>query len=202
MSMTKQFKRSPLALAVLVLLHESPMHPYRMQRLIKDRGKDQVINVKQRASLYQTINQLLNAELITFWENAREEGFPERTLYRLTDKGHDTAVIWLREMLSTPAQEFPDFPAAVSLIPLLTPEDALQQMVIRETKLTEQLAAVDKDMQAFDLPRLFLLESEYIRTVLEAELKWVRALIADLRSGQITWNQEWMRPFIPPETEE
>src|SRR5258708_955694 len=127
-TMQRKLKRSPLALAVLALLHEAPMHPYRMQRLIKERGKDQVINVQQRASLYQTINQLLRAGLITFWENAREEGFPERTLYRLTDKGHDTAVAWLREMISTPAQEFPDFPAAVSLIPLLTPEDALNQM--------------------------------------------------------------------------
>lgn len=202
MSMTKTFKRSPLALAVLVLLHESPMHPYRMQRLIKDRGKDQVVNVQQRASLYQTINQLLRAELITFWENAREEGFPERTLYRLTDKGHETAVTWLREMISTPAQEFPDFPAAVSLIPLLTPEDALHQMELREAKLVDQIAAIDKEMQDIELPRLFSLESEYMRTVLEAELKWVRAVITDLKNGQLTWNQEWMRPNIPPETEE
>src|SRR5690242_21962581 len=111
--MPRQFKRSPLALALLVLLHEAPMHPYRMQSLIRDRGKDQVINVEQRASLYQTISQLLRAGLITFWETTRQEGFPDRTVYRLTDKGHQTAVEWMREMLSTPAQEYPDFPAAV-----------------------------------------------------------------------------------------
>ncbi len=178
------------------------MHPYRMQRLIKERGKDQVINVQQRASLYQTINQLLRAELITFWENAREEGFPERTLYRLTDKGHDTSMAWLREMISTPAQEFPDFPAAVSLIPLLTPEDALYQLETREAKLLGQITAIDKEMQEIELPRLFSLESEYMRTVLVAELKWVRSVVTDLRSGQLTWNQEWMRPNIPSETEE
>src|SRR5215207_8096930 len=117
--MAKMFKRSPLALAVLALLHEAPMHPYRMQRLIKERGKDQVINVKQRASLYQTISQLLRAGLITFWETTRQEGFPDRTVYKLTDTGHHTAVSWMREMLSEPAQEFPEFPAAVSLLPLL-----------------------------------------------------------------------------------
>src|SRR5947209_1996113 len=126
--MARKFKRSPLALAVLALLREAPMHPYRMQRLIKDRGKDQVINVEQRASLYQTISQLLRAGLIAPSETERQEGFPERTVYKLTDKGHYTAVTWLREMLSTPAQEFPEFPAAVSLLPLLTPEDALHQM--------------------------------------------------------------------------
>lgn len=198
--MTKQFKRSPLALAVLALLHEAPMHPYRMQRLIKDRGKDQVINVGQRASLYQTINQLLRAELISLWETEQQEGFPERTLYKLTDKGHETAVSWMREMLSNPAREFSEFPAAVSLLPLLKPDDALQQMEIRAAKLAEQIAAIDAENNAqVDLPRLFLIESEYMRTMLEADLKWVRSIIADLQSGQLSWNQDWMQPFVPPE---
>jgi DNA-binding PadR family transcriptional regulator len=204
MSMARTFKPSPLALAVLALLYEAPMHPYRMQRLIKDRGKDEVINVQQRASLYQTISQLLRAGLITFWETTRQEGFPERTVYKLTEKGHDTAVSWLREMLSTPAQEYPEFPAAVSLLPLLTPEDALRQLEMREARLTDRIATIDKEIETYavSLPRLFLLEAEYMRTVLEAELRWVRSIIADLRSGELTWNQEWMRPYVTPETEE
>src|SRR5437764_6779474 len=202
--MARTFKRSPLALAILALLHEAPMHPYRMQRLIKERGKDEVINVQQRASLYPTINQLLRAGLSTFWETTRQEGFPERTVYKLTEKGHQTAVTWLREMLCTPAQEYPEFPAAVSLLPLLTPEDALHQLEMREVRLADRIASIDRDLEtyAIGLPRLFLLESEYVRTVLEAELKWVRLIIADLRSGELTWNQEWLRPFMPPETEE
>jgi len=200
--MARKFKRSPLALAVLVLLHEAPMHPYRMQRLIKDRGKDQVINVGQRASLYQTIDQLLRAGLITFWENAREQGFPERTVYRLTEQGHKAAVDWLREMVSTPDQDYPEFPAAVSLLPLLTPEDALDQMQRREVRLTEQIAQIDHEMQASDdLPRLFLLESEYLRTVLGAELRWVESIIIDLRRGVLTWNHDWIQSSTPPESE-
>ncbi len=202
--MARTFKPSPLALAVLTLLHEAPMHPYRMQKLIKERGKDEVINVQQRASLYQTISQLLRAGLITFWETTRQEGFPERTVYKLTEKGHHAAVNWLREMLSNPAQEYPEFPAAVSLLPLLTPEDALRQMEIREARLTDRLGSIDKEIETYavSLPRLFLLESEYMRSVLEAELKWVRLIIADLRSGELSWNQEWMRPLVPPENEE
>ena len=202
--MPRKFKRSPLALAVLTLLHEAPMHPYRMQRLIKERGKDQVINVEQRASLYQTISQLLRVGLITLWETARQEGFPERAVYKLTDQGHETAVNWLREMLSTPAQEYPEFPAAVSLLPLLTPEDAIHQLEIREARLADQIASIDKEMQTYaaSLPRLFLLESEYMRIVLDSELKWVRLVIADLRSGQLTWDREWISRFAPPDTDE
>jgi DNA-binding PadR family transcriptional regulator len=202
--MPRKFNRSPLALAVLALLYEAPMHPYRMQRLIKDRGKDQVINVGQRASLYQTINQLLRAGLIAVRETAHQEGFPDRTVYELTDQGRHTALTWLREMLSTPAQEFPEFPAAVSLLPLLTPEDGIHQLEIREARLTSQSALIDKDIQSYavGLPRLFLLEAEYMRIMLDAELKWVRSVIADLRAGQLTWNQEWLRQSVPPETEE
>jgi DNA-binding PadR family transcriptional regulator len=178
------------------------MHPYRMQRLIREREKDQVINVEQRASLYQTINQLLQAGLIAFWETERHGGFPERTIYRLTDQGHQIALTWMREMLSTPAQEYPEFPAAVSLLPLLTPEDALHQLEIREDRLTERIASISKGMQAeaASLPRLFQLESEYMRTMLEAELNWIRPIMADLRSGRLTWTQEWARPSGPPET--
>ena len=36
----KTIKRSPIALAILAMLYEAPMHPYRMQQLIKERGKD------------------------------------------------------------------------------------------------------------------------------------------------------------------
>src|SRR5258706_12115072 len=158
--MPRKFKRSPLALAVLALLHEAPMHPYRMQRLIKDRGKDRVINVEQRASLYQTINQLLRAGLITILETARQEGFPERTVYKLTDKGHDAAVSWMREMLSVPAREFPEFPAAVSLLPVLTPDDALHQLELREASIAQRISLSAEEMQTYaaSLPRLFLLE--------------------------------------------
>lgn len=199
--MAKTFKRSPLALAVLALLHESPMHPYRMQRLIKDRGKDQVINVAQRATLYQTISQLLRAGLIAFWETERQEGFPERTVYKVTEKGHETAVAWLREMLASPTQEFPEFPAAVSLLPLLPPDDALAQLEQRAEKLSGQIAAIDAEAQTVGqtLPRLFLLEAEYKRTVLDAELTWVQGVIDDLRGGRLNWNQDWMHRSEPPQ---
>jgi DNA-binding PadR family transcriptional regulator len=179
------------------------MHPYRMQRLIKDRGKDQVINVEQRASLYQTIGQLLRAGLITSWENTRQEGFPERTIYKLTDKGQETALTWLRGMLSTPAREFPEFPAAVSLLPLLTPEDSISQLEIRAGRLMEQKKRIDQELQSntAGISRLFLLESEYMKTMVDSELKWVRSLITDLRNEQLAWNQDWMHPSLPLETE-
>lgn len=198
--MARKFKRSPLALAVLALLHESPMHPYRMQQLIKERGKDQVINVGQRASLYQTIRQLERAGLVQVRETVRSENRPDRTIYQLTESGRQTIQDWLREALATPAQEFPEFPAAVSFIPLLEPSDVQRQLKKRENALAKRLSDLEAEMQsAKGLPRLFLLEGEYLLIMLKTELQWVRGVIEDLHSEQLTWDAVWLNKFMPPD---
>jgi DNA-binding PadR family transcriptional regulator len=191
----RSHRRSPLALAVLGLLYEAPMHPYRMQQLIKERGKDEVINVRERASIYQTIDRLQRAGLIAVVETARDEKRPERTVYQLTEEGRETTRDWLRELLSTPAREFPAFPAALAFLPLLTPEDALRQLEVRIIRLEAELARVEVEIAgaARIVPRLFLIESEYLRAALHAELEWVRSIADDLRDGRLTWDEEWLR---------
>src|ERR1700736_2219765 len=117
-------RASPLALTVLLMLISGPIHPYELQRRIKLWGKDQVVNVAQRASLYKTIDRLLQAGLIAVRQTERDQRFPERTVYELTDAGVATGRKWLVEMLSMPRNEFPQFPAALSFIMLLAPEEA------------------------------------------------------------------------------
>ncbi|MCC7208567.1 MAG: PadR family transcriptional regulator [Anaerolineae bacterium] len=201
--MSRPFKRSPLALAILALLYEAPMHPYMMQRLIKGRAKDEVINVERRASLYQTIRQLERAGLIAVKETQREEKRPERTVYALTDAGRDTLVDWMRDGLATPAREFPEFPAMLSFIAALPADEARQQLETRAAALSQQIARIDKALRnAYWVPRVFLLEMEYLRTVLEAELGWVRALVDDMRRGDVTWDPDMLRTFAPPSSDE
>src|ERR1700759_1960096 len=102
-------KRSNIAVAILAMLYEAPMHPYRMQQLIRDRGKQEVINVSQRASLYQTINRLERERLIAAQKVTKSENRPERTVYKLTPTGTETMRTWLRTMLATPEREYPAF---------------------------------------------------------------------------------------------
>jgi len=187
-----------LALVVLALLYEAPMHPYRMQQLIKERGKDEIVNVRQRASVYQTIDRLRRLGLIAPREKVREEKWPERTVYELTDEGRGTFREWMNEALSTRAREFPEFPVAVSLLGLLTPEEALRQLETRVAALEDEAARIDSQFgtaAAEGLPRLFLLETEYQRATLKTELEWVRAVVDDLRTGGLTWKEEWLRQF-------
>ena len=49
--------RNLWALTVLCLLREAPMHPYEMQRLIRERKKDDFLDLK-RGSLYNSIARL------------------------------------------------------------------------------------------------------------------------------------------------
>lgn len=195
MTIKSNARTSPLALTILALLYEAPMHPYEMQRLIKERGKDEVVNVRQRASLYQTIDRLLRAGLIAVRETTRAEKRPERTIYQLTEQGRETMRTWLRAMLSMPAREFPEFPAALAALPLLTPEDAIHQLEGRANALEKEIARIDGQItdSASYLPRLFVLESEYLRAVLHAELGWVRSVVEDLRTGRLTWREEELR---------
>src|SRR6476469_9439224 len=110
---------SPLMLMVLVLLAEAPMHPYEMQRIMQWRGKDQVVRV-QRGSLYPAVERPVKAGLVEPSEVEREGRRPERTVYRLTEEGRETAAHWLTDMLRTVRNEFPDFPAALSFLPMLS----------------------------------------------------------------------------------
>jgi DNA-binding PadR family transcriptional regulator len=188
-------RHSPLALAVLAMLTEAPMHPYRMQQLIKARGKDEVINVGQRNSLYQTIDRLLRGDLIAVRETGRDGSFPERTVYEITEAGRDTGRLWLREQLAQPAREFPAFPAALSFLPLLSPDDVRRQLETRIVALDRELVRLDttrEEANAMQVPRLFLLEGELIRAQLVAELEWVRGVVADLKRETITWSEAWL----------
>ncbi|AOJ08386.1 PadR family transcriptional regulator [Burkholderia mayonis] len=187
---------SPLALVVLAMLTETPMHAYRIQQLVKLRGKDEIVNVRQRNSLYQTIERLQRDALIAIRETERDGAFPERTVYEITDAGRDTARMWLREQLARPAREFPSFPAALSVLPLLSADDARRQLEARAAALEAELARLDETHDAalaMQIPRLFLLDGELMRVTLGAELDWVRSIVEHLKVGALTWSEAWLR---------
>ncbi len=190
--MSAPLRPSPLGLAVLGLLQVGPLHPYGIQRLIKLWGKDQVVNVGQRANLYRMINRLHDAGLIAVRQTERDQQFPERTVYELTDEGRLTSREWLTTMLSTPRNEFPEFPAAMSFIMGLTPEESLAVLEERAETLRDLVAGHDRNLaeHSGSLPRVTLLETEYLRAVTDAELQWVDGVMDDLREGSLRWSYE------------
>jgi DNA-binding PadR family transcriptional regulator len=203
MAMATTPQRSSLALLVLWLLYEQPQHVYRLQKLIEAQGKDRVVNVRSRGSLYQTIERLVRHGLVEVSETVRVEGYPDRILYAITDAGREVAREWLRDALRTVGGEYPEFIAAVSMLFGLPPDDARAQLEERERRLAAELAETETALAGAPagLPRLFLLEEEYRKALLDAQLTWLRGVIADLRAGRLDWNEQWLREiaaaFLP-----
>jgi DNA-binding PadR family transcriptional regulator len=185
--------RSPLALTVLGLLEYRPAHPYRIQQVIREWGKDRVINVGQRASLYRVIERLLAAGFIQVRETQRDKLYPERTVYEVTEAGRQASRQWLLEMLRMPRQEFPEFPAALSNLLLLPPSEIADALDERARSLAAVLADLDVGLTteaASGLPRIAELEDEYRRVLIKAELDWVTAVAADLREARMKWSPD------------
>src|SRR5262249_30176398 len=61
-------KSSALALIVLWELVDGPKHVYGIQKLLRQQGKDRVVNVRARASLYQALERLTRLGLVEVQE--------------------------------------------------------------------------------------------------------------------------------------
>lgn len=183
---------SPLSLVVLALLAEEPMHPYRMQQLIKERGVDIVVNVRNRSGLYGAIDRLAREGLIHVHAVERDTRHPERTVYDVTGKGRERLLDGLRDDLAVPADDFPPFPAAVSFLHVLAPQDAQHQLSLRAEVLRQRLDKSDQILGSSAenaVPLVYLLEHDYIRTVTAAELAWVQKTIDGIAAGTLKWRQ-------------
>jgi DNA-binding PadR family transcriptional regulator len=192
--MDTKTRRSPLGLMILSMLHLEPTHAYRMQKLLIQWGKDRVVNVRQRASVYQTLDRLLRLRLIEVRETVKTESHPDRILYAITLKGREKARAWLREMLTTVGSEFPEFPAAVSVLTMLPPEEVRRDFEIRSAALAKELDRLEAERrEAGKLPRLFLLENDYRTVLVTAELRWLASVIAGFDNGSLGWDAKMLR---------
>ena len=189
-------RRSPLAMAILLLLTLEPLHPYGLRQRVQEWDKDRVINVTQRNAIYHTIDRLRAAGLITLRETERQDNRPDRSIYQATESGVALGQRWLAEMLSTPAYEFPEFPAALAFLLSLPPVVALTALGERTTALETNIKNLKDHVaaQVAQVPggvdRIYLIEVEYQQTMWEAELQWLQTLLADIRDGRAWTTQE------------
>jgi DNA-binding PadR family transcriptional regulator len=176
-------------LCVLCLLLERPMHPYEMQRLMRERNKDAFLILK-RGSLYHAIRRLSSAGFIQAVETRRVGKRPERTVYRLTKKGESDLHTWKCELLSTPMPDGTWFFAALSFIHQVWPDQACDQFETRIGRLSGEISAIELTMKELvpKIGRLVLLESEYALALKRAELNWVRTIVSEIRNHQLDWS--------------
>ena len=189
---------NPLALAVLALLFERPMHPYKMAATLKHRHKHESIKLRY-GSLYTVIELLIGRGLIGAKETSRDGKRPERTVYTLTVAGCDELRDWMRDLLREPMKEFPQFEAALCLLPVVPPDEAVKLLRDRALHLSGKVAQLEAEMSHMvgqDLsaiagpeeqlppqlagqkfPPIFVVENEYRLALIKAELHFVHDLV-------------------------
>ena len=188
---------NPLALAVLACLSERPMHPYEMASTMRERGKEHSIKLNY-GSLYTVVDNLAKHGLIEAVEARREGRRPERTVYRLTDTGRIKLDAWMSDLLARPVKEYPQFEAALSLMPVLHPDHVLALLRERiralEKGITMERLMLDTASKA-GLPRLLLIEGEYHLTMQQTELAWVQELADEIEVGTFEGLNGWRQVF-------
>src|SRR6266478_5789060 len=125
---------SPLALSILQLLDERPMHPYELASTMRDRHQDEFIRLNF-GSLYHTVEVLERNGWIVPAEREKEGRRPERTIYRLTKPGRDVLVNVVGDILAHPRREYPHFAAGLMFMHHLDAGQATAHLQARATAL-------------------------------------------------------------------
>lgn len=190
-------RSNPLALAVLTLLAEEPMHPYQMSATLKERRKEDSIKINY-GSLYSVVESLRKRGLVEVRETVRQGNRPERTIYAITVAGEREMVDWLSDLLSTPVKEFPQFEAALSLMLGLPPDDVITLLEKRLEAVREHLEYGTNLMgtaHAAGMPRIFGIEHEYELALLATQVEFLTRLLDDLRDGSFGGLAGWRRLY-------
>ena len=186
---------NPLALAVLALLFERPMHPYEMAATLKNRHKSESIKIRY-GSLYTVIELLVKRGFITAKETSRDGKRPERTVFALTPSGYDELRAWMQDLLRDPVNEFPQFAAGLSLLPVLPPDEAVALLRHRALRLSAEATRIEAHLAELTqqevpvppeelppqlvgekFPPLFVVESEFALALVKTELAFVNELV-------------------------
>ncbi|WP_278263254.1 helix-turn-helix transcriptional regulator [Nocardia sp. AG03] len=180
---------SPLAVAVLALLDERPMHPYEMYQLLVARREDLLVKVRP-GTLYHAVARLADDEMVAAEGTDRAGNRPERTTYRITETGRAALRARIAELLSTPAREYPIFRLALAEAHSLPREQVVALLDERVGHLGAELADLDALLawaHEHAMPRRYWMVLEYMRTTSAAELTWIEQFAAELRAEAIEW---------------
>lgn len=180
---------SPLALSILELLNERPMHPYELASTMRDRHHDEFVRLNF-GSLYHTVDMLERNGWILPSEREKEGNRPERTVYRLSDSGREVLLQVVGNIVAEPRREYLHFSAGLMFMHNLQPGAAVQLLEQRSQALLRTITKLSRildELLATGHQRLWLIELEHKIALLEAERRWVQKIGKEIEDGKLEW---------------
>ncbi|MET7277932.1 PadR family transcriptional regulator [Kribbella sp. NPDC005582] len=180
---------TPLAISVLALLEERPMHAYEMYQLLISRKQDRMVKVRP-GSLYHTVERLAGQNYLRATGTERAGNRPERTTYEITPEGSAALTERVETAIETFTYEFPLFPVVLSEAHNLEADDAVLRVRRRIAQIEELLAELDASLEAArqkGVPEVFWIGGSYIRHQLATEREWLTTFTDRIESKDLEW---------------
>lgn len=177
-------RTNPLALAVLTVLWNEPMHPYRIMQVLEQQRKHDEVRITV-GSLYNVVESLTKHGLIDVVGSEQAGQRPLRTVYAATDAGIEEATGWVQDLLAYPADEYPKFMAGLSFLAFLPPPEVVDLLRSRIQRLEATAEEVETALRQSLVPHILLVEKEYAAALAHAEIAFVRSLIDRIESGAL-----------------
>lgn len=179
-------------LFVLGVLNERNAHGYEIKNLARQADLAQWASIGY-GSIYHALRRLEDEELIEETLVEQQTGYPQRTVYRITDEGRNVFRGLLRKTCRSVTE--PKYPVdlAIVFIGQLSPgerqellEERLQTLKVTQKSVKEKLEQLDKGDPRFAGLRAVLRHDVMLR---HAEIQWMRGLIDEVA--------EWPETIVP-----
>ncbi|XVV15444.1 PadR family transcriptional regulator [Actinoplanes sp. CA-131856] len=174
--------RNSLVMPLLGLLVEQPGHAYDLTARLQSRYAQLHVT---RSTVTTLLKSMEKAGTVVSRAPAAVDGRPPRTAYELTRAG----VADLGRRVETGLREGGpaslDFILAVSYAGLIPAGRVGVILEARADRLAGEAGL--RQEGADELAEVYMLEADYWRAVVTAEMEWIRGLVARIRSRDIFW---------------
>ena len=172
------------------------MHVYRMQKLFEATGKDRVVNIRSRASLYQTLDRLERHGLVEVAETVRVTAIPTASYTRPPTPAARSPATGCARCFTPPTATTPSSWPRCRSCSGCRPRRRRAELELRTRQLAAQLAETAGGAGRRSPGAARGCSCSRRSTAWRCSpprCRWLRGVIDDLQAGRLTWSEEWLR---------
>lgn len=170
-----------MKLVILGLLLERDMHPYEITLVMRERNYDHMMKL-QMGSLYYAVDKLGQEGYIEAREVIRSSDRPDKTIYRITDKGKALFEQLILQQIKKTDQIFNPLYLALALSRHIDQDKVEQRLAERIREIEHQVnfayQVYEEHISIVSRSALHLMYGRYEHSL--TELKWLKRLYEDV----------------------